>query len=83
MGSGLIIGGALERVPGIDITNWIDYPEMWAVPALRPRGPSDVPRAIIWHSSKGLPHDREDPPAQVLTGAGATHGPVWVRRPGD
>jgi hypothetical protein len=77
MPSGLILGGSLESVPGLDITNWLDYPEMWAVPgdARRTRALDDSPRAIIWHSTKGLPHDREDPPAQVLPGAGATHGP--------
>lgn len=71
-GSGLIIGGRRILVPGLDITNWIDDPQL----RLRrgedfTRRPQDARVTIIMcHTTKGLPAKAGDPPQAIRPGFG-------------
>jgi hypothetical protein len=83
MGS-LIAGGVPYAAPGLTVTTWLDSPDLWSEACSRPspRGGKTV-RAVIWHSSRGLPADDRGPIA-LSPGAGPGHDPrscsyeVWA-----
>jgi hypothetical protein len=77
MSTGLIVGGATAPTPGLAVTTWLDTADLRPPPECRRRPLTDRSRALIWHSSRGIPHDRDEPPARILPGAGSPAGPRW------
>lgn len=66
-----MIGGALELVPGLRVTNWLD------VPQLRLRLGEDFRarkthwvRQIILHTTKGIPGGNDKRPQRIIDGLG-------------
>jgi hypothetical protein len=72
MGSGFVIASKRIRVPGLEVTSWLDDPSL----ALRyaedycHRSPAAWIRAIVIHTTKGLPGCASDPPQVLLDGLG-------------
>jgi peptidoglycan hydrolase-like protein with peptidoglycan-binding domain len=73
---GLVIGGALELVPGLTCSSWHDDP------ALRlkigedgaPRHAGTWIRAVVLHTTRGIPGGKDQRPQKVLPGLGPARG---------
>lgn len=75
---GLVIGGVEVQIPGIPVVNFLDDPRLKlrisskpdGVRDGAPRSTSEWIRAIVWHTTKGIPGGPDLRPQVILPGLG-------------
>lgn len=73
MGTGMIVGGVRERIPDLDVENWLDDPNYRLGVGAGLDGTSrrvEAPQLAVVHSTKGIPGGKNRKPQKVLPGTG-------------
>lgn len=73
MGSGMIVGGQRELIPGVDVENWKDVASYRLGIGSGLDGTTrrrDDPQLVVVHSTKGIPGGRNAKPQRFRPGAG-------------
>ena len=73
MGSGMVIGGRVEAIPGVDVENWFDVPAYRLGIGAGLDGTTrrvEDPQLVVVHSTKGIPGGRNAKPQRFQPGAG-------------
>lgn len=73
MGSGMVVGGVVEAIPGLDVENWHDDPAHRLGIGRGLDGTTrrvEDPQLVVVHSTKGIPGGRNQKPQAFRPGAG-------------
>lgn len=71
MGSGFVVNGQRDQVAGLDVTSWLDAPVLTLGPEdFRVRAPGTWIRAVVLHTTKGIPGGNDLRPQVIWPGFG-------------
>jgi hypothetical protein len=77
MSSGIVIGGRAVRIPGLDVTNYLDDPRLRLAPGdrrMRSARERSWVHVIVVHTTGGIPGGNDLRPQVILPGLGPNSG---------